>query len=198
MVPNKVTGPPKSGDVRKRGKVDGVEYETTPAQAAANRIRPWKTGKYARFVDATDYNRAKLQKVGDDYPEVFESFLDAVTDGEGDGVRAMAAMALTDTEVLVRRAAAKNIAEAGDVEMEEAVYDKFGDVIGHKTVTRPAVGTLLAANEQLGFTAKDWQINPKSAGEGKRDSAAAALMAREAALRQSGKPLDIPAWDPNS
>lgn len=188
---NSGSSPETSAPLRKAGPVEGVEYDRTEAQDAANRDRNWKTGKYARHITASDHARNRLGKIDESYPDVLEGFIAAVSGESSDAVSAMAAVSLTDTEIFVRRPAVRDIAEHGLTQQEE-LFDKKGDRIGTRVVPRPTLSAMFAASEQLGFTAREHMLTPRSHGEGSKDSALARLAERQSKLQASGTFLDIP------
>lgn len=167
------------------GMPPGITVEVTPAKAAANRVAGWKSGRYATRVTMIEGALARFNsKMGDGASEIFEAMADHVLGGEAEGTDILAAVALTETEI-VRRTAAKDLVDNG-VTLTEDLVNSRGEAAGSRIVANPAAKILLDASAQLGFTAQDRLLTPKSRRE-EADEAVKRALDRDQLLRSAPK-----------
>jgi hypothetical protein len=91
---------PKRRRPRKTGRKR--KWRLTPARAAANRVRAWKHGRYARSVTSREVIRSDLERKSPGTAEVIERY-HAALQGDISALDPIAARALTETEVIRRR-----------------------------------------------------------------------------------------------
>lgn len=163
-----------------RGRVSGVSQEATPAQIAANRVRAWKHGRYARSVTLLEHRARKLAEKDPDIVPLTEGFLEAL-EGSLETSNAIAAFSLAETESR-RRQVADQINEDGVV-LEEVLFDKDGREMGSRKRAHPLLEVERTLARDLGHTAAEMQLTKKARGEGAKDDAMAAMLRRDAQLR---------------
>jgi hypothetical protein len=113
----------------------------------------------------------------------------AEADGEFGALDLLHVEAMTESELL-RRQMVGEVRKRG-VLVEEALIDKEGNPVGTRVKANPALEPLRHFNEQLGHTADQLQITPKSRGQGERDAAQAMAfrLQRDAELRRLDRPF---------
>jgi hypothetical protein len=153
----------------------------TPARVAANRVRRWIHGRYARSVTHREVARANLERETPGAASVLEAYHAALEEGDFSGVEAISALALAESE-LVRRNAVDDVFERG-VAFDEPVINGRGEEIGTRLRAHPLLDQLRHLDEQLGHTADRLQLTPKSRGEGRVNTALAFRLERDAQLR---------------
>jgi hypothetical protein len=161
----------------------------TPARIAANRVRAWKHGKYAKVVSQRFGQRATTDRMfGPGAGEVIERNVAAITGDDPEATLPLHAIAMSEME-LMRRQFVDEVRKRG-VLVEEALVDKEGNSVGTRVKANPALEPMRHFNEQLGHTADQLQITPKSRGQGDRAAAQAAAFRaeRDAQLRQLDRP----------
>jgi hypothetical protein len=159
----------------------------TPARIAANRVRAWKHGGRARMVTWRAVLRAKFDKILPGGAAIVDAYR-AEADGEFGALDLLHTQAMAESELL-RRQMVGEVRKRG-VLVEEALIDKEGNLVGTRVKANPALEPLRHFNEQLGHTADQLQITPKSRGQGDRAAAQAAAFRaeRDAQLRQLDRP----------
>lgn len=175
---------------RRRGGVPDVEITVSDAKIEANRTQNWRTGKYAKHVTQYEADERALSNIDESAPDVMRAFAGHILDGDSSGTDMLAVSGLAATELL-RRRAADDIAEHGALIREDLFSkpDREGEreVIGSRFVANPAAKIMLDAAAQLGHTAADRLLTPKSRGEGEKDAAMAAVLRHDLSLRKADK-----------
>jgi hypothetical protein len=170
----------------------------TPARVAANRVRRWIHGRYARSVTHREVARAKLEQEIPGAASVLEAYHAALEQGDFSGVEMISSLALAESE-LVRRQAVDDILERG-VAFDEPVLNGKGEEIGTRLRAHPLLDRLRHLDERLGHTADQLRLTPKSRGGKTVNAAALAFrLERDAQLRaldqdrrQLPPPLETP------
>lgn len=112
----------------------------------------------------------------------------AADDGDFSALDPIHAKAMAETELL-RRAMVREVQRRGVV-IDEVLTDKDGNVVGSRPKANPVFEPMRHLDEQLGHTADQLRLTPKSRGqEAKALELAAAFRAqRDAALRALDRP----------
>jgi hypothetical protein len=176
---------PKTGRPKVSGRVPGVRVPASPKTIVANRTRNLKHGRYSKlYVGPREIVEARidrLRKLDPAAPDIYRAIEDA-QEGRGlDGVDAVQRVALLEGE-LVRRRMVDDVRSRGVV-LEESLFDKDGRAVGARVRANPLLEPLAKAQEAVGATADQMRLTKKSRGEGARDDATAAFLARDADLR---------------
>ena len=174
------------------GPPPGTTLEVTQEKIDANRRAGLKNGNFAKFATQIDVDRKRVEDLGENgenVADVFDAYAAHFVDGETEATTVLAIGAMTSTEI-IRRRAARSLAKDG-LHLKEPVFgtDKDGqpEIIGERIAPNPAAKIFFEANTQLGFTATDHRLTPKSRGEGDRDDAIRRAMERDALLRSAPK-----------
>lgn len=107
-------------------------------------------------------------------PDVRERYLRALSKGDLEGLQELNAQAFAALHGLRNQELGALLQEG--LQVEEDVLTKDGDVIGIRFKTNPRAFPFLELNKQLGTTADQHRITPKSQGEGRRDESFSALV----------------------
>ena len=172
---------------RPGGKVPGYPYPLPPAFSRAARTANWRHGATAKVVTPLEGRMSRLKKLHKDAPQIFADIVESLSGGDHGRADAMAASALVETEIL-RRSAVDQI-RADGVAVREPIRTAEGVEIGSRLRANPLLESVRHMNEQLGVTADALQLTRKSRGEGARDTAVIAMLARDAMLRAYDKSL---------
>lgn len=108
-------------------------------------------------------------------------------DGDVDGLKDHTADALSAMFGLEQQELRLIVGEG--LVVKRPMYSKDGELIDQVDVVNPRAAPLFELTKQLGHTAADQAITPKSAGERQRDTglgAMTAVLSRRAALREAG------------
>lgn len=167
---------------RKPGRRKGKR--ASPRARAACRANPWKHGRYAVTVTRREVARFDLEMKIPGAAAVAEAY-HAALDGDMSALDPIAARALTESELL-RRRLVDDVGSRG-VLVAEDQFGTDGRVVGSRLRAHPGLEAIGRFAEQLGHTAEDMQLTRKSRGEGARDAAIAARLARDEMLRSFPK-----------
>jgi hypothetical protein len=164
---------------RPTGRVKGVSVPASQKTRVANRTRAWKHGGYSKSVSLREGSTAKLRQVHPEAPEMLKAYTDILVDGNVDGRKRLAAMAFAGQEIILRRATEK-VLEIGEL-VEEAVIGPDGTIRKDcvKLKANPLLDTVIRLNENLGYTAEQQELTPRSKKEGAADVALEAAARRE-------------------
>src|SRR5262249_4537937 len=127
---------------------------------------------------------------GEGAGQVLDAYTEAVETGDVSGVSMLAARGLAESE-LHRRALSNRIAADGPI-VGEAVIGAGGEQIGVRLKAHPGIEPMIGLSQQLGHTATEMRITPKSRGEGAKDEAITKALHRDAILRGLDKNLMPP------
>ncbi len=171
------------------------KYKMSDKAKAQRRSAAVKHGRHA-VIGA---RQALLNKIGTDLaeihpdaPKIVKAY-QAVFDGGGLEARLPLAIdALVANEIILRKGI-EEVHKLGVV--VEDVREVGGVVIEKKWKANPAVAIVGEFSDRLGYTGRDMMLTPKSQGEGAKNLAAAALMAREAKLLAAGRDGGMPRAD---
>jgi hypothetical protein len=170
---------------RKPGRRKGKR--ASPRARAACRANPWRHGLRAVSVTRREVTRYDLERKIPGAAGVFDAYTSAVSNGDVSELDPISARALTESEVL-RRRLVDDVGSRGVV-VEEDLFGADGRVVGSRLKAHPALEAIGRFSEQLGHTAADTMLTRKSRGEGFRDLAIAARLARDELLRAADKSL---------
>jgi hypothetical protein len=152
--------------------------------AVRRRKRPRKRGRKRKWkltkqeVALTHLDQA-LPGMGAAF--VLQAYRKAELEGDFSDVEKIAAQAMAENEV-IRRQAVNDVLERG-VLFDEPLINGKGEAIGTRLRAHPLLDRLQRLDEQLGHTADQQQITPKSGGGKKVNAALAFRLSRDAALR---------------
>lgn len=152
---------------------------------AACRANPWRHGLRAVSVTRREVTRYDLERKIPGAADVFDAYKSAVENGDVSELDPISVRALVESEVLRRRL----VDEVGSrgVVVEEDLFGADGRVVGSRLKAHPALEPIGRLSEQLGHTAADTMLTRKSRGEGARDLAIVARLARDVVLRAADK-----------
>ncbi len=115
-------------------------------------------------------------------PHIEAAYRQALVDGDDQALRALVVQSVAGLHGLHFQELAQVVTEG--LAIEEDLYGKDGDLLGTRKVANPRAYSLLELGKQLGLTADQQAITPKSRGETQRDVSVSKTLDHVRRLRQ--------------
>jgi hypothetical protein len=167
--------------LRKRGRKR--KWKLTPARLAQRRVAAWKHGRFAQTVTRQEVAYTHLDQAlpGIGGAFVLQAYRKAELEGDFSDAEKIAAHAMAENEI-IRRKAVDNVLRRGVI-LDEPVLDGEGRAIGTRLRAHPLLDRLRHLDKQLGHTADQLRLTPKSRGEKRVNAALAFRLERDEQLR---------------